>query len=145
MKAGRIDARLTRELRRSVLRPLLGLHDRLPGDEYPDALHYAAWDADGAVRSACLIAPAVCPWRPDLAPSWVLRQMATWPQWRGTGAGAAVLCAVVADLGAGVLWCQAREPAVGFYLRHGFEAEGQVFLDDELGIAHLRMWRHVSP
>ena len=135
----------TRELRRSVLRPLLSGDDRLPGDDRVDAVHFAAWDDDGQVVSTCLILPDPCPWLPGVLPAWALRQMATDPVRRGTGAGAAVLSAVLAHLaaGGGVLWCLAREPAVPFYARHGFSPEGQVFLDEELSIPHLRMWREL--
>ncbi len=143
MRAGRIDETRTRELRRSVLRPLLSLDDQLPGDDRPDAIHFAAWDDAGTILSACLVAPQPCPWLPDESRAWQLRQMATWPEYRGTGAGAAVLAAVVDDLSGGVLWCHAREPAVEFYRHHGFEPKGQTFVDDELGIPHLRMWRRV--
>ena len=144
MIAGRIDAARTRELRRSVLRPLLGVDDPLPGDDRPDAVHFAAWDDDGNVLSACLIAPQPCPWRPDVTSSWVLRQMATRTDARGRGAGTAVLEAVIADLRSGLLWCRARQDAVGFYRRHGFEPEGVVFLDTELGIPHQRMSRQLD-
>ena len=95
------------------------------------------------VLSACLVAPQPCPWRPDVTPSWVLRQMATAAQARGRGAGAAVLEAVIVDLGTGLIWCHARQEAVGFYRRHGFEPEGAVFVDAELDIPHLRMWRQL--
>ena len=147
MKTGVIDPARTRELRRSVLRPLLGGADQLPGDDRPDAVHFAAWDEDGGVLGACLILPDACPWLPDVSPAWALRQMATDPAHRGTGVGAAVLAAVLAHLtpGTGVLWCLAREPAVPFYVRHGFEPEGQIFLDEELSIPHLRMARPVAP
>jgi predicted GNAT family N-acyltransferase len=141
--AGRIDPQRTRELRRSVLRPLLGPADALPGDDRPDAIHFGAWDEDGTVLSACLVAPQPCPWRPDLAPAWVLRQMATDPERRGTGAGSAVLDAVLTDLDDGLLWCLAREPAIEFYRRHGFRSEGEAFLDEELQLPHLRMWRPI--
>ena len=115
----------------------------MPGDDRPDAVHFAAWAKDGTVISACLVAPQPCPWLPELAPAWVLRQMATQPEWRGTGAGAAVLAAVIEDLSPGALWCHAREAAVAFYLRHGFTPHGQLFIDEELGIPHLRLWRRI--
>jgi|GEM_PF-2702083 len=72
--------------------------------------------------------------------------MATDPSWRGTGAGSAILHEVRriarAD-GASVLWCQAREPAVGFYLRHGWTQFAGLF-DTEIG-PHQRMWLWLLP
>lgn len=66
--------------------------------------------------------------------------MATDPQHRGTGAGSALLDEArriaVAD-GAWLLWCLARERAVGFYLRHGWTPFADLF-DTDLG-PHQRM------
>jgi predicted GNAT family N-acyltransferase len=48
----------------------------------------------------------------------------------------------VADHGAGVIWCNARVPAIGFYRRGGFVAQGDVWEEPEIG-PHVVMWRLV--
>jgi len=141
----------TRELRRAVLRPHLSLDDVLPGDEVPDAIHFAALDGDdgtdgtdgdGAI-GACFIYPEPCPWRSG--PAWRLRQMATAESRRGTGVGAAVLAGVVAyiaERGGGTLWLHARQVAVPFYARNDLRIHGEPFVENDL--PHREMWRPVD-
>ena len=144
MRVGPIDEALTRELRRSVLRPHQAPGDPLPGDDLPSGVHIGAVDDDGTVVGACFVYPDECAWLPDARGAWHLRQMATSPDRRGQGVGAAVLSAAVAHVraqGAPVVWCHARETAVSFYARHGFRGHGEIFIDREHPIPHLRMWR----
>ena len=146
MKVEIVDGALTRELRRSVLRPTLTIGDPLPGDELDDAVHFAILDA-GQPLSTCWVAPGPCPWRPEDRPAWHLRQMATVESRRGEGLGGQVVAAVVryvAEHGGGVLWCNARERAVPMYERAGFQGEGAIFTDERHTIPHLRMWRQAE-
>ena len=141
-----VDEALTRELRRSVLRPHLSLADELPGDDVPQAVHLAALDGDRAL-CACIIYADACPWRRG-EPAWHLRQMATGPQARGLGLGRAVLSAAgahAAGQGAALLWCDARETAAGFYERCGWHRHGGVFTDADHPIPHVRMWIDLEP
>ncbi|MGI8664641.1 MAG: GNAT family N-acetyltransferase [Jatrophihabitans sp.] len=134
-----VEAEISRELRRSVLRPALPVGSPLPGDSDAGVRHLAAFVGQQLV-SACLIFPEPCPWLPD-RPAWRLRGMATDPAHRGTGAGAAILGAaseIAGNGGASILWCQARQTAIGFYARHGWRQTGTLF-DTEIG-PHLRMW-----
>jgi len=48
----------------------------------------------------------------------------------------------VADHGGGLLWCNARSPAVAFYRRAGFETRGDEWVDPEIG-PHVAMERAV--
>jgi predicted GNAT family N-acyltransferase len=140
-----VDGALTRELRRSVLRPNLTRDQALPGDDLADAVHFAVLEGGSAV-SACWVVPAECPWRPEDRPAWQLRQMATAESVRGRGLGSSVVTAVVGFItanGGGVLWCNARERAVPMYARSGFGGEGAIFTDERHPIPHLRMWRRV--
>jgi GNAT superfamily N-acetyltransferase len=144
MRAGVVSAERTRELRRAVLRPQLAPGDPLPGDDLPAGVHIGAEDDDGTVVGTCFVYPDPCPWRPGLTGTWHLRQMATAPERRGEGIGTAVLEAAVEHVraqDAPLLWCHARETAVGFYAAHGFLSYGEVFIDPEHPIPHLRMWR----
>ncbi|MDQ1742555.1 MAG: hypothetical protein QOE23_894, partial [Pseudonocardiales bacterium] len=116
----------------------------LPGEDQTGVVHLGAFDGQ-ALLSACLIFPEQCPWLPGER-AWRLRSMATDPQRRGNGAGTALLDEAqriaTAD-SASVLWCHAREVAVGFYLRHGWTPVGELF-DNDLG-PHRRMQLLLRP
>jgi GNAT superfamily N-acetyltransferase len=123
-----VEAAHSRELRRSVLRPKFAPGSMLPGDDEPGSVHLAAFDGSTLV-SACAVFPQSCAWQPG-RPAWRLRSMATDPAARSTGAGRAVLAAAAEaarDHGAELLWCEAREPAVGFYQRCGWQLHGERF------------------
>ncbi len=69
--------------------------------------------------------------------------MATEPDVRGAGFGAALVAACiehVATSGGGELWCNARVGAVGFYRRVGFEVVSGEFDIPGIG-AHVVMAR----
>jgi GNAT superfamily N-acetyltransferase len=137
-----IDPALSRELRRAVLRPKLPAGAEMPGDVRPGVVHLGAFDGPQLV-SACLIYPEECPWLVGRT-AWRLRSMATEPDARCSGAGSAILAAaarIVSDVGAQILWCLARDTAVGFYERNGFSSIGDLFAYGEL--THLKMWRVV--
>lgn len=147
MYVGVVDEAATRQLRRSVLRPSLPPDTPLPGDELADGVHFGAVDDDARVVGTCFVYPDPCPWLPHIRGAWHLRQMATAPQRRGQGVGAAVLAAAVdfvAAQGAPLIWCNARESAVPFYARHGFSGHGELFTDERHPIPHLHMWRELS-
>ncbi len=146
MRVEAVDPARTRQLRRAVLRPNLAADDPLPGDDLTGAVHLAAIEGE-AVIGTCFIYPAQCPWRPADQPSWRLRQMATAPEHRGGGAGAAMLdgaIGYIAEHGGGTLWLEARERAVSLYARHGLEREGGIFVHAEHTIPHQRMWRQIK-
>ena len=48
----------------------------------------------------------------------------------------------LAEPDASILWCNAREHAVQFYERLGFEPIGEPFVIEGIG-PHLRMWRRM--
>jgi ribosomal protein S18 acetylase RimI-like enzyme len=137
----RVTAEDIRPLRHSVLRPGQAfLETRYPGDDA--GLHFGAFDGDRLVGIASLYEEG----RADgPAGGWRLRGMATDPDVRGAGYGAALLAACVEEVaGAGgtEVWCNARMAAVGFYRRAGFEVLSEEF--DVPGIGpHLVMARRV--
>jgi GNAT superfamily N-acetyltransferase len=146
MRVEIVDEARTRALRRTVLRPNLPPDAPLPGDELADAVHLAAGEGDEVVGT-CFIYPEPCPWQPERPHAWHLRQMATAEGRRGRGVGAAVLQAALDAArarGGELLWCNARETAVGFYRRHGLLSHGEVFTDEHHPIPHRRMWRDLS-
>jgi GNAT superfamily N-acetyltransferase len=71
--------------------------------------------------------------------------MATAPDWRGRGAGSAVLAAVfayVAASGGGLLWCNARLGAVDFYKRAGLTTTGEPWEEPVIG-PHIAMFANI--
>jgi len=146
MRVVAVDGATTRELRRAVLRPGWPEGAAMHGDDNPDALHLAVLDEDHVVVAACLVLPAAYPKRPDAAGTWQLRGMATAESHRSQGLGAELIEAVLAELRqrrARLVWCEARNAAMAFYARNGFEVDGDEFLHAETGIPHHHMWRRV--
>jgi GNAT superfamily N-acetyltransferase len=148
-----VDPVLTLPLRQQVLRPKLRLDEmNVFGDDGVDTGTYAAMDETGEV--VCTATVRREPPRPgledlvpteDLAKAWRLRGMATRPELRSTGIGSRVLQTCIDHVradGGGLLWCEARVPAVGFYERAGFVTWGEPFSSHE--VDHIVMWRLVA-
>ncbi len=133
-------------LRHRVLRPHQTLAElRAPDDDAPDTGHYAAF-ADGAVVSTASVRREAPPWAPGTERAWRLRGMATDDAWRRQGVGRRVLDAVVEHVrarGGGLLWCNARVPAVPFYARAGFAVHGEEWDEPHIG-PHVAMARQVE-
>jgi GNAT superfamily N-acetyltransferase len=132
-----VEPALTRPLRQRVLRPHESLEE-LASHE-PPGVH-----AVGAFAGGELIAVGfVCP---DGEPGeWRVRGMATAPEHRGRGGGAAILEQLVDHAraqGATRVWCNARTPALGLYERAGFERESDEFEIPGIG-PHFVMARRV--
>ena len=128
-----VTADAVRPLRLRVLRP---------NQTMADTVHLAAFDGDRVVGIGSL-------YREDRAGGpvggWRLRGMATEPDVRGRGYGAGVLSASVdrvAAAGGTELWCNAREAAIGFYRRAGFDVVSEPFDVPGIG-AHVVMARPV--
>lgn len=149
-----VPAWTTWPLRQEVLRPGRAVRDCIyPGEDDRRARHGAALQraggpgADFIVLAVGALMPEPPPWRPDDDDGWRLRGMATRSDVRGQGLGGGVLgllVAHVADQGGGLLWCNARIPALSLYERAGFVARGEVFELPEIG-PHRVMWRIVEP
>ena len=134
----------THELRRRVLRnddPAANVV--FDGDDDPTTVHLGVRDDTGRPV-------AVSTWRPKPGPvdpsptDRQLRGMAVDDGRRGTGIGTILLAAGVdrafAD-GAAAVWANARDTALAFYLRHGFEVIGDGFVQAETGLPHHRVRR----
>ena len=137
----------TRPLRERLLRPGAPPEQLVyPADDAATTTHLGAYapsargdDSADLIGIASLYAE---PWSAhpgDLA--FRLRGMATVPEVRGTGVGAALVAEVSARArpeGGRWLWCNARISAKGFYQRLGFEPHGEEFEIDGIG-AHIVM------
>ncbi len=135
-----LDVSQTYDLRRDVLRN--GDPDAavsIPQDDMYEALHVGAVDGEGQVIATASFYPEPCTARPAADNPAQLRFMAVERAWQGSGAGGAVLDAGVQELrgrGCDLLWANARDTALGFYLKHGFEAYGESFLDYTMALPH---------
>jgi GNAT superfamily N-acetyltransferase len=139
LEVRRVGAEEVRPLRHLVLRPGRPFAETaFPGDGDPGAAHFGAFRA-GELLAVATLLDAPQPEHPSERACQV-RGMASHPSVRGAGYGAAVLAACVTEArarGARRVWCNAREAALGFYLRAGFTPTGERF--DIPGIGpHLR-------
>jgi GNAT superfamily N-acetyltransferase len=134
-------------LRQAVLRPHMSTDEaRYPVDHSPDTAHFCAEDADGRVISVVTLLKEAPPWQPDSPNAWHLRGMATEPDWRGRGAGSALLAATfafVAGSGGGLLWCNARLGAINFYKRAGMATTGEPWEEPVIG-PHIAMFMNIG-
>ena len=81
-----------------------------------------------------------------LLPDGHIGRMAVRQDARGAGTGSLVLCALMDEArrrGDREVVLHAQLSARDFYARHGFEPEGEVFMD--AGIEHIAMRRSFSP
>jgi predicted GNAT family N-acyltransferase len=81
-----------------------------------------------------------------LLPDGHIGRMAVRQDARGAGTGSLVLCALMDEArrrGDREVVLHAQLTARDFYARHGFEPEGEVFMD--AGIEHIAMRRRFSP
>ena len=133
------SAQAIRPLRHSVLRAGLPLEAAVfDGDEEATSRHLAALDQSGK-----LVGCASIVWRSfNDEPAWQLRGMAIDDGLRGRGIGRLLLSRIellVLDEGhSSTLWCNARTPAVGFYLAMGWKEFGEEFQVETAG-PHYRM------
>jgi ribosomal protein S18 acetylase RimI-like enzyme len=127
----------TRPLRHAVLRPHQSLAE-LAEHEPAGAFAVGAF-ADDELLSVGFIG------RDDeTEDSWRVRGMATEPQARGSGAGNAVLQALLSHAQAQTgqrVWCNARVPALSLYERAGFRAISDRFELPEIGPHVVMEWR----
>jgi GNAT superfamily N-acetyltransferase len=143
----RVGAEIGLPLRQRVLRPHQTVAElSSPDDDDPETGHYAAF-ADGEVIATASVRREAPLWAKGDRSAWRLRGMATDEHWRNAGVGSEVLNAVVDHVrsrGGGLLWCNARTPALSFYLRAGFATRGESWVDPVIG-PHVVMEYLVPP
>ncbi|MGP3969236.1 GNAT family N-acetyltransferase [Streptomyces sp. 6N223] len=129
------------DLRWSVLRPGLPRESAVfAEDADPATFHMAAYADDSSRGSpavlACITVFPDPPPGPAAGTAYRFRGMASAPEVRGQGYGAAVLEAATAEAaarGAELLWCNGRTVARGFYERQGFDVLGEEFVIEGVG------------
>jgi GNAT superfamily N-acetyltransferase len=139
MRTMAVDARIVRPLRGQVLRPGQPADQLVfPADDAPETLHVAIVEG-GRVLGVGSVMRDSHPRdpRPD---DWRVRGMASRPEVRGRGIGAALLAhceAHTREHGGARLWCNARTAAQSFYEHAGFTAEGDKFDIPSIGPHYL--------
>jgi len=136
----RADVEELIDLRHRVLRAGLPVETaHFDGDHEPDTVHLAA-EMDGRIVGCCTLIRRAYEGRPG----WQLRGMAVEPDVQRVGVGRELLAEVDRFMQSQppelVLWCNARVPASGFYLRMGWQAVSNVFEIFTAG-PHVRMIR----
>lgn len=109
-------------------------------DERYRASRAAVAERDGAVIGVALVGPAEDPESAGITHLYVLYVLAAQ---HGSGAGAALLNAVLAPHEPATLWVADPNPrAQAFYRKHGFVADGREQVDD--GVREIRMVRQAD-
>ena len=114
-----------------------------PEDTWPGAFHLGVRLGHELVGTSSWV-PRDHAGRPGVQ----LRGMATARHLQGHGLGGLLLhagCERAAAGGAQLVWARARDAALAFYLRHGFEVEGEGFIDEATQFPHhlvVRPLRH---
>jgi GNAT superfamily N-acetyltransferase len=138
-----ISAEETITIRLPVLRAGMSRESAVfPGDTDATTRHFGAFTA-GRLVGVASIYIARLPEQPQVSDAWQLRGMATLPEAQRHGFGSALIRACLGaayERGGEILWCNARTPARGFYLMHGFVVIGTEFEIPTAG-PHVRMCR----
>lgn len=138
-----VDAAVTAPLRQAVLRPHQTIEEMAASVHDGEGTIHVAARREGRVVGTGSVRHEAPPWAPDDMGAWRLRGMATAPDQRGQGIGAAVLAALLDQViaaGGSTVWCSARTPARVFYERAGFVTTGEGWVDPLIG-PHVHMWR----
>lgn len=139
MEIREISTEQTYPLRQKILRPGMPVSAcQYPADS--EAVHFGVFE-QGSLRSIVTAHPEDSSLFPEKG-QWRIRGMATDSIFQGQGLGGAGLDALLAWGKAKELplfWCNAREGAIPFYQRHGFQVASDLF--DIPGIGpHKVMW-----
>lgn len=142
-----VTAAEVRPLRLEVLRA--GMANRtvtFDGDDEPDTVHLAAFDDAGTMIGTSTWLRRACSYEPEL-PAVQLRGMATRRDLQSQGIGSSLLIAGLdhwRDL-AYIVWANARDAALPFYTRHGFDVRGPGFIESVTELPHHVVVRDLEP
>lgn len=119
-------------------------HAAYPEDSYSDVVHF------GIVRDGQAIGTSTwfmkkCAEQPG-APAMQLKGMAVDDTLQTSGLGRQLIdagLALAAERGAHIIWARARDSAIGFYEKCGFDVAGDGFIDEPTGMPHHIVVRSV--
>ena len=113
-----------------------------PGDDAADTRHAGVFSEQNCIACATAL---VSHW--EDAPAWQLRGMAVAPENQRQGLGHRLLafleCELPRILPASGIWCNARETAVPFYLKAGFQVMSDRFHIEGVG-PHFRLFKSMT-
>lgn len=111
-------------------------------DEWPGSWHLGVRLEGELVATSSWVPRAHGEW-----PGVQLRGMATARHLQGVGIGGELLeagCASARARGFTMIWARARDVALGFYMRHAFEVEGDGFVDEATRLPHHLVVRRLD-
>jgi GNAT superfamily N-acetyltransferase len=132
------------QVRWEVLRPGRPIEAaQFPGDDAPETIHCGAFEGQTGRNIACATLTRV-DWKGE--PAWQLRGMGVVAEYQGKGVGR-VLLEVLEGLAREaspirLLWCNAREEALGFYQKQGWDIASERFHIEDVG-PHYKMTRRI--
>lgn len=143
LKIERVPVEQIIDLRWKVLRAGLKRSTAIfGGDELPTTRHFAALRDGKVIACATLL---LSPWQDK--PAWQLRGMAVDAGLQRQGVGRALLeeieRSVREESDLPMMWCNARETAVGFYRGMGWEIVGERF-DIPTAGPHFKMTKRLT-
>jgi GNAT superfamily N-acetyltransferase len=140
MEVLRIKAIDTYPIRHKMLRPNGTVEDCMfQGDNDEMTFHLGAFVDKRLVSVASFYFERNTVFPEDY--QYRLRGMATLPEYQGQGHSSALLKTafpVIKQNQCNLLWCNAREKAMGFYLKVGFKPVGELFTIQNIG-KHMLM------
>ncbi len=116
-------------------------------DHLPGTRHLGVRSTDGELVAVSSWIPRERATRPGV-PAVQLRGMATLQHLQGHGLGGLLVeagCREARAAGAGLVWANARDAALEFYLRHGFEVDSDGFVEQVTGLPHHVIVRRLDP
>lgn len=132
-----ITAQETYAIRQETLRKGIDLPTQFTGDFDNDTFHLGVFEDDILVGISSFMKTS----NPDFdSEQFQLRGMATLPIVRGKGYGKQMLkkaFLMLKNKGTHVLWCNAREIALHFYLKLDFQRKGKPFEIKGIGVHYI--------
>jgi GNAT superfamily N-acetyltransferase len=139
-----IPSSATFAVRLPVLRPGKPVESCIfDGDDLPTTVHFGIYDAENLVGIVSVFESG-CPLLPQ-EKQFQLRGMAVLDSYQKKGLGEKLVKAAeeyIVSQGSEVIWFNAREIAVGFYNKMGYEIIGEPFSIGDIG-THYVMYRLV--
>ncbi len=135
MKIKKISSRQTHPLRHSILRPHQPIEEMAyPFDDEEGSRHFGAF-MNGELIGVASIYPEAQDGQMAKG-HWRIRGMAVDTSLQGKGVGRQLVQACLNyanEKSAQTVWCNARTPAIGFYLSLGFNKVGEEFEIEGIG------------
>lgn len=132
-----ISPEQTYEIRLEVLRKGIDLPVQFSGDTDSETFHLGLFENNKLVGISSFMKTNNSLFN---VKQYQLRGMATIPETRGKGYGKALLkyaIEMLKDKKMAILWCNAREVALQFYLKLGFKIKGESFDIPNIGIHYV--------